>query len=138
MEPFADIDDFVDRHGEFEDEGESTIVETLLKDASNLIRDTVAASTEEWVSDETPTPPESVVEITVAVAYRAWSNPDALARTEVGDTSAYYQSGTGADALYLSSAQKRRLRRAAGLKGRRFRSVQLSSPYFPDDAEDDE
>lgn len=130
---FATVEDFEARHGEVE-EAQAEIVETLLGDASDLIVAEVEGSEAEWATDEEVDPPQTVTAVCVRVAYRAWSNPDALARSEIDDIAAWYRA-MGPDALFLTDLERRALRRIAGLGGS-FRATTLVSPYSGDEVSD--
>lgn len=124
----ATVEEFAARH-ELDDADEE-LVEALLADASAVVLAEVAGSSAEWVTrageDEPPRPPKVVVSVTIEVAYRAFSNPDALAQARVADIAHSWRAEI-ADALYLTKEEKRRLRRAAGRSS--FRSMTMVTPY---------
>lgn len=128
----AELSDFEARHGDVDDEDR---VSVLLGDASALILAEVDGSEAEWVEAAIAEAsgfefPQEIVSVCVEVAYRAWSNPDALARAEVGDVSTYWRSGLPPDAIYLTDRERRVIHRGAGTSS--FRAVTLASPYPPD------
>ena len=125
-ESFADIEAFKARHGDVH-EGEHALVETLLVDASALIRDQLAGANRDWIpADAEIEVPRAVETVTVAVAYRAWTNPDAVSREGLADVAVSYSTG-GPDAIYLTKRERRTVRRAAGLGS--FASLTLTSPF---------
>lgn len=124
---FASLEDFVERKGPVSEEEEPAVL-ALLADASALILDEVSGSTATWVT-ESGDVPHSVKAICVAVAYRAWSNPDGLSQSSIADSSLSY-AGARPDALYLTDDEKRILDRAAGTSS--VVSVTLVSPYSGD------
>lgn len=134
-ESFATLEDFELRKGDVAGEDEDT-VRTLLVDATALIRDEIADTTVEWLEQTTPVP-LTVRAVCVEAAYRAWTNPDGLARSAMADSSIAYASGRGPEALFLTDAEKRTVRRAAG-ESSGATSVTLVSPFSGDDAESDE
>lgn len=135
---FADLEAFEARHGDVPDDQEE-IVETLLGDASALILSEVGGSDQAWVvdaeSDNPPDAPAAVVAVTIAAAYRAWRNPDALAASGLGAASSEYGGRRDADALFLTERECKVVRRAA--KRSSFRTSTLVSPYSGDDDEID-
>lgn len=52
--------------------------------------------------------------VTIAVAYRAYRNPDGTTQTSVGDVSVSYSRQGVEGALFLTEAEKRLIRRAVG------------------------
>lgn len=114
--------DFEERHGATDER-----VEPLLDDASSLILTEVESSEAEWVTEEEPkSVPAIVTAICVEVAYRAWSNPDALSSESLGAYTQAWQNRSGS-VFYLTKAEKRMLRRAADVSS--VRSVILETPY---------
>lgn len=93
--------------------------EAALDDASALVRD---EGDEDW---DSLTAPDRVVQIVLAAAYRAFTNPDALAQATSGDVSVSY--GTVPGAVYLTAAELRAVRRHAGGSG--MQSLTLVTPY---------
>jgi hypothetical protein len=91
-----------------------------LEDASALVRD---EGDPEWTVQDVP---DRVRQIVLAVARRSLSNPDGYSQTSVGDVSVSY-SRTGMEgAIYLTRAEHRAVKRAAG---RLAGSVTLVSPW---------
>ena len=101
--------------------------QAALDDASALIR--VEAGTEDWVDDEgaLETVPDVVVAVCVAVAGRAFRNPDGLRSEQIGTYSVTY--GDATTAVYLTAAERRIVRRAAGMMS--LGSIELESGYAP-------
>jgi len=102
--------------------------QAALDDASALIR--VEAGTEDWVDDEgaLETVPDVVVAVCVAVAGRAFRNPDGLRSEQIGTYSVSY-GDTTSTAVYLTAADRRIIRRAVGLMS--LGSIELESGYAP-------
>ncbi|MDG4769005.1 hypothetical protein [Solwaraspora sp. WMMD792] len=105
----------------------------LLQEASELIRD---AAEKDWVNDAGTAlvdVPRRVEKICLAVAYRAFDNPKALVQKTIADLNQSYDRARvhGGDAVYLTDAEKKSVRRAAAASS--FRSVTLVSPYSGDD-----
>jgi len=91
-----------------------------------MILSEVSGSTAGWVTDEDQEAPPVVAGICVSVAYRAWSNPDALSSASLGEHTQAWADRTG-EALRLTDGERRILEREAGLGS--FQSVTLESPY---------
>lgn len=102
--------------------------EACLEDASAAVR---GAAEQDYVTDENELDeaavPAVIQSITLACALRAFRNPDGAQRAQVGDTSISYRSESGGDAVFLTAAERRAVRRAAGISG--VQSVQLESPF---------
>jgi hypothetical protein len=122
----ASLQDFEERHGAGDDR-----VEALLTDAAGLILNEVRGSTAAWVGDESADPPAVVVGICVEVAYRAWSNPDALSSESLGAHSQAW-ADRGGEALRLTKQERKDVRRSAGLGS--FQASTLSTPYSGDES----
>lgn len=120
----ATVEQFEERHGPADD-----FVEPLLEDASALILDEVSGSEETWVTDEEEAVPAKVVAVCVAVAFRAWRNPEALSQEALGAHSMAWRQ-TAEEALYLTDRERRTVRRAAGRGS--FTAQTMESPYSGD------
>lgn len=104
--------------------------QACLDDASALIRAEAAVT---WVDDDggLAEVPEVVVAVCVAVALRAWLNPDGARSEQIGNYSVTWaDSSTG---VYLSEGERRMIRRAAGRSA--IGAVTLESPYGSDTTE---
>jgi hypothetical protein len=122
--PLATVEDFEKRHGALT-ESEQTLVTELLADVSALIEaelDEVPAS---WFEGD-PVIPSVVKAICIQVAYRAWSNPDALSSEQLGQHTQAWADRSG-QPIHLTAAELRVVERAAGSDG--FVSLALESPY---------
>jgi hypothetical protein len=127
MATLASIKDFEARHGVLDDE-EETQVEALLGDAAGLIENELSGSEVVWLGDAPEGDPPAVVKaVCVQVAYRAWTNPDGIAREELGEVGQTYRGTNQADALWLTKSEAKTVRRAAGVSS--VRSVQVETPY---------
>lgn len=98
----------------------------VLDDASALIRSEAGV---DWVDEQgqlagVPTVVESVA---LAVAYRAFRNPDGLGQASLGDASVSYDRGSGQSAVYLTRDERRSIRRAAGTSA--IGAVELVAPW---------
>ena len=123
----ASVQDFEDRQGPSDGR-----VEALLTDASSLILSAAAGSSAEWVTTEGAVVPDAIIAICVQIAYRAWSNPDALSSESLGAHSRAW-ADRGGQALRLTSQERKDVRRVAGLGS--FQASTLSTPYSGDESE---
>jgi len=98
----------------------------ILDDASALVR---SEAGRDWVDDEGALAdvPAVVESVTLAVAYRAFRNPDGVSQTSLGDASISYDRGDGQAAVYLTRDERRSVRRAAGTSA--IGTVELASPW---------
>lgn len=123
----ASKEDFEARHGAGDDR-----IEALLADASSLILNEVEGSAAAWASTEETedvTVPDVVVGVCVAIAYRAWSNPDALSSEQLGAHTQAWADRSG-EALQITKAERRIVKRAANRSS--FRAATLATPYSGD------
>jgi hypothetical protein len=92
----------------------------LLNDASSLIR----SEGLDWVDPHTA--PDIVVSICLAVAQRAYKNPEGVRQASVGDVAVTYgATTTSGSAIFLTRQELRAIRRAAGRSA--IGSVQMTS-----------
>lgn len=108
------LDDFALRLGGIAAVDEDR-AQAALNDASALIR--AEAGTEDWVDDDggLEEVPDVIVAVCVAVAVRAFRNPDGVRQETIGNYSvAYADTST---AVYLTPGERRTIRRAVGLTG---------------------
>lgn len=124
----ATLEDFQTRHGDL-DADDQDKVEGFLDDASELI---LEAADAEWTEEDVP---NRVRGICVWVAYRAWSNPDALSQSSMGDVALSYTRGGTPDAVFLTKSEHASVVRAAGSSG--FVEATLVSPWSGDDIAED-
>jgi hypothetical protein len=120
----AELDELSERLGlQLEPESPDGLrAQRALDDASALIR---AEAKTDWPVSI----PDVINTITVAVAYRAYRNPDGTAQASVGDVSVSYGGGNVVgDAIYLTPNERRAVRRAAGVSS--VGSVPMSSDYL--------
>lgn len=98
----------------------------VLDDASALIRGEAGT---DWVDGEgaLSSVPAVVEAISLAVAYRAFRNPDGVSQTSLGDASVSYDRGTAQAAVYLTRDERRAVRRAAGTTA--AGAIELVSPW---------
>lgn len=116
----ATIEDFEKRHGAL-DAADTAKVEGFLEDASELI---LEVGDDTWTAEAAP---QRVRSICRWVAYRAWSNPDALSQSSMGDVAISYTRGGTPDAVFLTKSEHASILRAAD--GSAFVSVTMESPY---------
>ncbi len=128
LPPLAPLAHLVRKLGYTPEGEESTRAENDLADASELIRDTAG---ENWVDDSGVLTgvPRRVAQICVAVAYRAFTNPEALSQRTIGDSSKSFDRARreGGEAVYLTDAERKDILKAVGSSG--MVSVTLVSPY---------
>lgn len=117
----AGLDDLSERLGvTFGPEAPDSIrAQRALDDASALIR---AEAGTDW-NDE-PVPPV-IVAIAMAVAIRAFKNPDGASQASVGDVSLSFGSQAAGNAIYLTRQEVKAIRRLAGRNG--VDTIQLTS-----------
>lgn len=98
----------------------------VLDDASALIRGEAGTA---WVDGEGALSgvPAVVEAVALAVAYRAFRNPDGFSQTSLGDASVAFDRGTGQAAVYLTRDERRAVRRAAGTTA--VGAIELVSPW---------
>ena len=96
--------------------------QSVIEDAEALVLD---EGDPEWDSDTIPARARQII---IAVAMRAWRNPDGLTQSSVGDVSVSY-SRTGVEgAVYLTKAEQRSVRKLAQ---RSFVPATYEDPYPP-------
>lgn len=101
--------------------------QAALDDASALIRS-------EAGSDFDGEVPDVVASICLAVAYRAFRNPDGTTQTSIGDVSISFKREGVGGAVWLSQAERRAIRKAAGLAS--AQTVVLTTPYIGESKQD--
>lgn len=127
----ATVENFEARHGELSS-GDESVVAALLEDASALIAVEVPAA--EWVADDFEGDvPQGVKAVCIQVAYRAWENPDGIAREQLGAVARTYRGTDQADALWLTKNEARLVRKASGVSS--VQSVPVETPYSGDPVE---
>jgi hypothetical protein len=128
LPPLAPFSALVRKLGYTPEDEEETRAESILSEASELIRDVAG---EDWVDDNgvLTNVPRRVAQICVSVAYRAFTNPEALTQRTIGDSSKSFDRAQreGGEAVYLTDAEEKAVRKAAGSSG--MVSVTLVSPY---------
>ncbi len=130
---FATKENFEARHGALSTD-DAVKVTALLDDATALIVNAVADIAPAWATDDDAEVPAAVMPVCVQVAHRAWRNPDGVARQQLGEHSVTYRGDDQSDALYLTSNERRIVRRAGRSNpGAVAGSVGLVSPYSADE-----
>jgi hypothetical protein len=137
LPPLASFDRFVRKLGYTPTESERDRAESLLGEASELIRD-VASMT--WTNETTgalESVPIRIANICVAAAFRAFGNPEALTQRSLGDSSKSYDrtDREGGEDVYLTSAEEASIRGSGTTGG--MVSVTLVTPYNPYTLTDD-
>jgi hypothetical protein len=131
----ATTQDFELRHGPLLDV-EANRVEALLADATGMIELELAGFDLDWLDpDGDAEPPAAVKAVCIQAAYRAWANPDSVAREELGEAARTYRGTDQADALWLTKNEARLVRKAAGAGSASLTSIQVETPYSGDPAE---
>jgi hypothetical protein len=130
--PLASLGLLARKLGYTPEESEGDRAEHLLDEASEMIRD---AAGKTWLVEGTNAlddVPRRVARICVAVAYRAFMNPEGLTQRSIGDSAKSYDrtSREGGEDIYLTEDEERAIKKAAG--GSTFRAVTLVSPYSAD------
>jgi hypothetical protein len=129
MAPLATLEDFQARHGLLAEEDNGQ-VEALLVDASAFIRGEAGTGDADWAADDAAGDvevPPVIRAVCVQVAYRAWANPDSIAREQIGDMSRTYRGNDQSDAMWLTANERRMIRKAAN--GTTIRSVPIETPF---------
>ncbi len=122
----ATTENFEARHGLLTD-AEREVVEHLLDDASAFIRAEAGGDTD-WVADDFDGEPPPVIRaICLQVAYRAWRNPDGVAREQIGEIARTFRGDDQSDAMWLTKNESRMIRKAA--YGSIVRSVTVETPF---------
>lgn len=129
LPPLVGFAKLVAKLGYTPEDEERARAESLLVEASALIRD-VAGKT--WTNETTNAlleVPHRVRQIALSVVYRAFTNPEALSQRTIGDSSKSFDRAKreGGEAVYLTEAEEKAIQKAAGTSG--MTSVTLVSPY---------
>jgi hypothetical protein len=124
----ADKSDFEVRHGPLASDEEER-VEALLEDAEALVELELGVFPEAWVGEPSEVP-AAVKAVCIQVAYRAWENPDSVAREQLGEVARTYRGTDQADALWLTKNEAKLVRRAAGKSS--LTSIPVETPYSGD------
>ena len=108
------LDDFALRVGGVSASDEER-AQAMLDDASALVR--AEAGTEDWVDDDGALEdvPGVIVAVVVAVAIRAFRNPDGVRQESIGTYSVSYADSS--TAVFLTEGERRAIRRAVGMSG---------------------
>lgn len=135
LEPLATLEALAIRLGLdlLDDHGDPTSPDGLralaaLEDASALIRGVAGV---DWVDEHEQLfgIPDVVTTITLAVAFRAYSNPQGAVQASVGDTSVSYSRGESAGSVFLTRAELRAILKAAGANS--IGSIQIETGFIP-------
>lgn len=121
--PLASLEQFSNRLGASPEGADVDRAEAALDDASALIR---TEAGEDWLDagGALETVPAAVEAVALAVALRAYRNPEGVQQSQVGDVSVTYAAGGGSAFLYPQ--ERRIVRRAAGRQA--VGSIQLTAP----------
>ena len=126
-DPLATLAEFEARLGETLSGSDEVRAEALLDDASVLVRD--VAEEPDWTD---VTAPPRAIQITLAVARRAYNNPDGLINERLGDASWGWHHGTQ-PGVYLTKDEADALRRLGDAS---MRVVTNVTPFNADDDDD--
>ena len=126
LPPLASVADLSLRLGGTLAGTEAERASAVLDDASALIR---SEASHDWVDDQGALldVPAVVESVTLAVAYRAFRNPDGVSQTSLGDASVSYDRASAQAAIYLTRDERRAIRRAAGTTA--IGAIELASPW---------
>lgn len=116
----------LDEHGEPRSP-DGVRAQAALDDASALIRQEAGRN---WVDEDHEAlegVPDVVAAICLAAASRAMRNPEGATQASVGDASISYHRAGGGAAVYLTDAEIRAVRKAAGRAS--ASSVEVVSPW---------
>lgn len=129
LPPLATFERLVRKLGYTPVDGERTRAETLLVEASGLIRDVAEKTWADATTGALETVPVRVADICVASALRAFGNPEALSQRSIGDSSKSYDRAgrEGGEDVYLTDVEETAIRKAAAASS--FVAVTLVSPY---------
>jgi|GEM_PF-5775836 len=129
----ATTKDFEVRHGPLAEDQQQR-VQALLEDASGMIGLELIGAEAKWLEEGSEEDvPAAVKAVCIQVAYRAWSNPDGVAREELGAAARTYRGTDQADVLWLTKNEARMLRKVASVSS--VTSVQVETSYSGDPAE---
>ncbi len=133
MPTLATTEDFEVRHGPLAGD-EADKVEALLEDASALIGLELVGTEVAWLEENSEEiVPAGVMAVCIQVAYRAWANPDSVAREELGAVARTYRGTDQSDALWLTQNEARLLRKAVGASS--ITSIPVETPFSGDPEE---
>lgn len=123
LPPLVSLDEFALRLGGISAADEDR-AEAVLADASALIRAEAGA---DWVDEEEELVdvPAVIVAVCVAVAVRAFRNPEGVRSETIGGYAVTYADAS--TAVYLTAGERREIRRAAGRST--IGAITLESPY---------
>jgi hypothetical protein len=125
--------DLVDDHGEpLAPSGLRALA--ALEDASALVR---AVAGLDWVDlhDELLLQiPDVIASITLAAAYRAFLNPQGAVQASVGDASVTYSRTESSGQVFLTNAEIRAIRKAAGAGS--IGSIDMTTGFIPGSGRD--
>lgn len=137
LPPLADLNalqdrlgrnDLVDVHGA-PIAPEGVRAQAALEDASSLVRAEAGKSyTDEAHAVLDENIPDIIVSITLAASQRAFNNPQGATQASIGDVSVSFSRDGSAGTVFLTKAEQRAIRKAAGRNT--FGSITLASPYM--------
>lgn len=127
MPALVSLDDFTLRVGTITPADEDR-AQACLDDASALIRGEAGKNWTNDDGDELADVPDVIAAICVAVAIRAFRNPEGVRSETIGGYAVTYADAS--TAVYLTPGERAQVRRAAGRSS--IGSVTLESPYMPD------
>lgn len=119
LPPLIGFGKLVSKLGYTPEDEERARAESILGEASSLIRD-VAGIT--WTNETTNAlleVPARVRQIALSVVYRAFTNPEGLTQRTIGDSSKSFDRSKreGGEAVYLTEPEEKAIQKAAGTSG---------------------
>ncbi len=131
LPPLVSFAKLVAKLGYTPEDEERDRAESILGEASSMIRD-VASKT--WTNESTNAllpVPFRVRQIALSVVYRAFTNPEGLVQRTIGDSSKSFDRAKreGGEAVYLTAAEEKAILKAAGVTGNGMVVVTQISPY---------
>jgi hypothetical protein len=136
LPPLASLDRFGRKLGYVPAGAEADRAADILDAASTLIRDLAGKTWVDDVSGALQDIPRAITRVCVEVAYRGFTNPEALSQRGIGDSNKSYDRAKreGGEAVYLTDAEKRQVLGASETSSPTV--VTLVSPYSGDPFED--
>lgn len=131
LPPLISFAKLVAKLGYTPEDEERDRAESILGEASSMIRD-VAEKT--WTNESTNAllpVPFRVRQIALSVVYRAFTNPEGLVQRTIGDSSKSFDRAKreGGEAVYLTDAEEKAILKAAGVTGNGMVVATQISPY---------
>ncbi len=132
LPPLISFAKLVAKLGYTPEDEERTRADSILLETSALIRDVAGVSWTNATTGALDVVPFRVRQIALSVAYRAFTNPEALTQRTIGDSSKSFDRAKreGGEAVYLTEAEEKAIQKASGTSG--MTVVTQVSPYSGD------